>query len=296
MNQPPKAESITHLHLASCINTLLSNDDKLRSKKCIRILDAGCGNGKFIAYLTSILGHLQPSKDFIIHGFDIVDHGVQRDGFIGKAISLLSSSHPQINWSKNIHALCAGDPWNFNEDEFDFVISNQVLEHVVDKDSFFKEINASLVAGGYSIHLAPLKHCVQEGHIFIPFAHRFRSFTALLGYITFMSRLGIGKFRREGLPTGETLNDWSLRHSDYIYFWTNYASESEILDYCRNSRLRADFRFSLEFYTSKIREILKLKPKHLYSYRDRGFLDSLSIKLLRYISSVTLVCKKENTY
>jgi len=291
-----KPESITHLHLASCINSLLINDRRLYLKKCILILDAGCGNGKLISYLTSILGHLQPNKDFVIHGFDIVDHGVQRDGFIGETVGMLSILHPHIDWSKRIHALSADDSWNFNTEDFDFILSNQVLEHVADKQSFFRNINAKLVAGGYSVHLAPLKHCIQEGHIFIPFAHRFRSFAGLCGYISFMSRLGFGNFPRQSGPNGVTLKDWSERHADYIYFWTNYATESETLDYCRKNRLRADFRFSLEFYTSKLREIFKLGPKYVYRYRDRGFFDLFIIKLLRYISSVTLVCKKDNTY
>lgn len=284
------------MHLASCINTLLSHDEKLSSQKCIRILDAGCGNGRLISYLTSALTYLQPGKDFIIHGFDVVDHGVQRDGFINQSIGMLKISHPHIDWEGRIHALSADEPWSFDVEDFDIIISNQVLEHVVDKEVFFGNIHDTLADGGYSVHLAPLKHCIQEGHIFIPFAHRFRSFAALCGYITLMSRLGFGKFWREGKPGGVALNDWSERHADYIYFWTNYSTESETLDFCRKSRLRADFRFSMEFYTSKIRNIFKLKPKFVYNYRDRGFLDLVSVKILRYISSVTLVCKRENRY
>ena len=83
---------------------------------------------------------------------------------------------------------------------------------------------------------------------------------------------------------------------DYIYFWTSYASEGETLDLARESQLRASFRFSSEFYLSKLRQQLGLHLKERYKVHRSALLDSIAIKLLRYLSSVTLVCEKRNSY
>lgn len=297
----PKAESITHQHILTCINTLLINDKNFRSGDCIRILDAGCGNGRLIRYLQVSLPMLHPDKVFAIHGFDVVDHGVQKLGFIQQTVKMLSSSHidTDIDWQKRIHAFSQDENWNFGSEKFNFIVSNQVLEHVANKDKFFHNVHENLENGGYSIHLAPLSHIIWEGHIFLPWAHKFRSFSALYGYIRLMSRLGFGKFRQQrnrDIPIDTDRDVYSQRHADYIFFLTSYSSEAESLDVCRRNNLRADFRFSLEFFTSKARQLIGLHPNFVYAFREAGFFDSISIKFLRYLSSVTLVCKKHNTY
>lgn len=290
------AESITHAHILTVINTIVNQEDDFRNSNNIRILDAGCGNGKLIKYLNSNLHLLHPETDFIIHGYDVIDHGVQSDGFLSQTICMLSEADNTIDWGSRIHAIGKDDVWRFVEQKFDFIISNQVLEHIYNKNLFFRNVSDNLKNDGYSIHLAPLKHVIYEGHIYLPWAHRIRNYSALLGYIKLMSRIGFGKFRRHHKVLGCTLQNYSERHADYMYFWTSYANESETLDVARNNQLRADFRYSLEFYTSKLRQIFGVSPKYLYRFRECGFWDAIFIKILRYISSVTLILKKSNKY
>lgn len=285
--------SITHLHLLSVINTLL---DENQNNSKIRILDAGCGNGKLISYLHSCLPILRPNIDFFISGFDVQDHGVQSQGFIQETTERLKNIHPEIEWESRIHTIQANNKWVFANEKFDFIISNQVLEHVHDKSFFFSNVSDALVENGYSIHLAPLKHVIHEGHIHLPLAHRITNFTALKGYIRLLSQLGFGKFKAHNKATRCTLDDYAERHADYIYFWTNYATESETLRFARSNGLRADFQFSTEFFTSKINQLIKGSTSCKYRKRNYGFFDVIFIKLFRYISSVTLVCKKANKY
>ncbi len=293
MNQLPKAESITHQHILCVINTLIIQKN---TKDTIRILDAGCGNGKLIAYLHICLHLLHSDKIFHISGYDVQDHGVQSEGFLVEAVNRLSTMIPAVNWAERINTIQTIDQWTFVTKKYDFIISNQVLEHVYDKDLFFSNISSNLIDGGHSVHLAPLKHVVHEGHIFLPWAHRIRNFSSLYGYIRFMSSIGFGKFRKHQKETGCSLNEYSERHADYIYFWTNYSSEAETIDFARRNGMRADFRFSFEFFTSKIRQILKIKRRNIYKPREYGFIDAILVKQLRYLSSVTLVCTKKNTY
>jgi SAM-dependent methyltransferase len=285
--------SVTHLHLLSVVNTLI---DEKHNDSTIRILDAGCGNGRLISYLHSCLPILRPNLEFVISGYDVQDHGVQAQGFIQETTERLKSLHPETDWESRIHAIPANSKWEFATEKFDFIISNQVLEHVHDKAFFFSNVSKALIEGGYSIHLAPLKHVIHEGHIHLPWAHRITNFTALYGYIRLLSQLGLGKFRAHNKATRCTLDQYAERHADYIYFWTSYATESETLRLARSNGLRADFRFSIEFFTSKLLQLIGRAPTYKYRIRDYGFFDVIFIKPLRYLSSVTLVCKKANRY
>lgn len=262
----------------------------------IRILDAGCGNGKLISYLHRSLHVLHPDKIFHLSGFDVYDHGVQSEGFIQRAVDSLSSSVPNIDWVSRIYSIQATDGWSFGTEKFDIIVSNQVMEHVHDKDHFFSNVRANLADGGYSLHLAPLRHIIHEGHIYLPWAHRLKNFDLLYGYIRLMSTLGLGKFKGHHRATGCSLREFSERHADYMYFWTSYSSESETLHFARKNGLRADFRFSLEFFSSKLRQVFRRPPRYTYTFREFGLMDAVLVKILRYLSSVTLVCRKKNIY
>lgn len=293
MNNLPKAESITHQHILSVINTIILNT---KTPGLVRILDAGCGNGKLIAYLHKSLHQLHSDKEFHISGYDVQDHGVQAAGFLEKTAERLSNEIPEIDWTERIYAIQANDEWSFAKNKYNFVISNQVLEHVHNKDMFFANISRNMVDGGHSIHLAPLIHIIHEGHIFLPWAHRIKNYSALYGYIRALSWLGIGKFRAHKKETNCTLDEYAERHADYMHFWTAYSTEDETLSSARRNGLRADFRFSIDFYMAKIRSLLNLSRTLDYKYRNIGIYDAISVKLLRYISSVTLVCEKSNKY
>jgi SAM-dependent methyltransferase len=186
--------------------------------------------------------------------------------------------------------------WSFEPESFDFIVSNQVLEHVSDKAAFFRNVYRSLKNRGYSFHLAPLRHCVHEGHIWIPFAHRLQSFDALVGYIKFFSSLGIGKYPIHRRDTGVSIEDYSRRHADYMLFCTSYASQSETLAAARKAGLRGDFRYTWHFYALKLRQILRLKPPCTYPTKTSALRNGIAIRLLRYVSSVTLTLQKANDY
>jgi len=183
--------------------------------------------------------------------------------------------------------------WPFESDFFDYVISNQVLEHVWDHNHFFKEHSRVLKKGGCGVHLFPLIHYIYEGHLLIPFVHRISDWHLLNGFIKFMSKIGFGKYRRDLV----SLDEFSERHADYMTFYTNYLSYSELMAVVKQAQLRPSLKYTVDFYLHKLRQVLKLEQiVDLGASRQSGILYWLTNHLLKYISCITLFVDKENKY
>lgn len=64
------------------------------------------------------------------------------------------------------------EKWPFDDDEFDVVVSNQVLEHMSNTDHFFKESSRIMKSGGYGIistpNLSSLHNIIQLIFTFQP--------------------------------------------------------------------------------------------------------------------------------
>jgi len=291
----PAASSMTHVHLLACVNTELTTATSTPGR-VLRILDAGCGNGRLIAYLHACLSRLHPECTIELYGFDVVDHGVQQTGFIQRTVDDLRLQHSEVDWSDRIRAIGSDEAWPFADATIDLVVSNQVLEHVKDHGTFFSELHRVLVRGGKAIHLFPLKHYIYEGHLHLPWVHRIRSHDLRIAYIALLSRLGLGKYPAHRNDQQVTVETFSERHADYMAFWTNYVTESEAHAFAQRAGLRTAFRYTAEFYAQKVRSMVRLPQTLRYRARHRGLWDSASVKILRYVSSVTLTCEKENCY
>jgi len=124
-------------------------------------------------------------------------------------------------------------------------MSNQVLEHVHDKRNFFSNTQRVLKEGGYFVALNPLKHCIHEGHIYLPWAHRLGLYSSLWRYISLCSLIRLGRFPSHNKETQMGREGFAERHADYIWFWTSYSCEKETLKLAQEQGLRASFSFSL---------------------------------------------------
>lgn len=288
-----QSKSLTHVHIYNCIATIV-HSQKIDAP--IKILDAGCGNGELISYLYRSFQENFPLLKIDIYGFDVIDHGVQSTGYGIKTLALLEELASSTNWKERIQFFTIEEKWRYESNYFDFIVSNQVLEHVQDKQRFFINIYHCLKNNGYSFHLAPLVHCVHEGHIWIPFAHRIKSYDFLFSYIKMCSILRIGKYNSHHRATGVTLDEYTRRHADYMMFWTSYSSQAHTLDIARKAGLRCDFGFTKEFYFIKILQLLRIQLPLLYRSKQSAFVNAISIKILRYVSSVTLTLQKGNDY
>lgn len=146
-------ESATYLHIFNCILSLSKE-----KRKDIKILDAGCGSGGLLRYLLS--------EGFDVYGYDITGAGYD--------VNFYESIKLKIGESQalRVKLIDYRDNIPFPDESFDFVISNQVVEHVNDFNHFYTENKRVLKRHGSMIHCFPIKNIIVEPHLFLPLIHR----------------------------------------------------------------------------------------------------------------------------
>jgi SAM-dependent methyltransferase len=279
---------VAYNHLFGVVN---AEFQKLSDLKVIRILEIGCGNGELLAHLVANTRRVLPSATFECFGFDVHDFGTQSEELIRHSIEFLSQLFPDIPWSERISAISVGDAWPYPDSFFDLIVSNHVLEHVEDHAFVFSEIRRTLKEDRSSVHLFPLKHSIHEGHLHLPFAHWFGTHDMLIWYIKFMSRLGLGKYNAKA-----DLDEWAERHADFVFHFTNYITCGELIRLAKASHLRLSFKYTADFYTCKLRSLLRLQPRACYSTERWALLDWCAAALFKYIHSVTVTLEKKEIF
>jgi SAM-dependent methyltransferase len=163
------------------------------------ILDFGCGNGAAVveerANGLNVLG-CDMSSSLDTAPKDLIERGVLR------AIDVSNYRIP------------------FENDEFDMVVSNQVLEHVQNYEEAFREIRRVLKPGGISIHIFPSRYTPVEPHIYVPLATFIRS----MNWLKLWAYIGIRNEYQKDLPSRRVaeLNEQYLRRC------TKYLTKSEL--------------------------------------------------------------------
>jgi SAM-dependent methyltransferase len=108
----------------------------------------------------------------------------------------------------------------FGDNTFDFVFSEQVLEHVQNWMEAITEIKRVLKPGGFSLHFFPSRLRPIESHVFVPFASVFRGYA----YLALWAFLGIRNSYQGQLSWKEVANT----NFEYLRTRTNYLSKMEI--------------------------------------------------------------------
>jgi len=173
-----------------------------------RILDYGCGQA---AVVTAGLEH-----GLDIYGADVFyggGHGhreeVTRRGLLEKRVFEIKEGRTP-----------------FEDRSFDFVMHNQVFEHVPDLDETLKEIRRILKPDGTMLSLFPSSDVIREGHCGIPLAHWFRR-GSRLRYLWLLGarRLGMGMFHGDKTP-----EQWAQDFARWLEDWCYYRSRREIIE------------------------------------------------------------------
>lgn len=191
----PLAESMTHQHIAAVINSFLGYQPRTG---VLRVLDVGCGDGHLLSHIQSALPVLRPTLSFELHGMDVSDAGQQVAGYFKRTMSLLKARHPEIDWLDRLRLVTAVDRWPYEDGYFDFITSNQVMEHVVDHHFVFSEIRRCLRQGGVSVNLFPVREVLWEGHAYMPLVHLVRDVSRRERLMLFFAKMGFTKhYHRE---------------------------------------------------------------------------------------------------
>ncbi len=290
--------STTHLHIYAIINTIIKYKFLPLKKITVRLLDVGCGDGVLLSCLAHELPKKNPGISFEFFGLDVIDSQVQKEGYFDKTIYRLQTKSPDINWKNQLTLISSKDKWPFPDDFFDLIFSNQVMEHVFDQTLLLNEIKRTMQYKGYSFHQYPLKHYIYEGHLYIPFVHKFSSYSTTYHFIRWSSFLGIGKYKwhkRQGLDAD--IKGYAERHADYLAFQVNYQTQKQITATAKKCGLKASFDFTYLYYKQKLRLLFRLKPIEVYHKSDmQAWKNSFYFFFLKYIEGITLILRKEDIY
>ena len=164
-----------------------------------RILDLGCGNGDTVWQY-------------------------RQDGYqtFGCDFSFKSGQHTgHLETSGIIRHI---DPEDyrlpFDDESFDVVLTDQVLEHVQDYSATLAEMRRVMKRGAVSLHLFPGRYRPVEVHVGVPFASLIQSHT----WLYLWALLGIRRPAQRGLSAAVV----AQQNVDYLTGNTNYLTRRQL--------------------------------------------------------------------
>jgi SAM-dependent methyltransferase len=170
----------------------------------VRVLDYGCGAGEIIQLLKA--------REIDAFGCDTF--------YAAATYSELESS----DLFGTIILEMVDNKIPFEDNYFDFLVSNQVIEHVEDLDLTLAEFQRVLKPGGQILTIFPDKSVWREVHCDIPFLHWFPKGSNLRVYYAFLLRsIGLGSFKGDKSPM-----QWSQDICIWLDKWTYYRTPAEI--------------------------------------------------------------------
>ena len=166
------------------------------------VLDYGCGKGDIVRLLRDA-GLEAFGVEKFYAGSDIRE-AVEATGLAGDIIRELESD----------------GRIPFADASFDFVVSNQVFEHIEDLQPVVDEIARVLKPGGKLLCLFPTLGTLREVHCGVPIAHWFPKRSRLAYYWLLMFRkLGFG-YHKAGKPARQWAGDFLVWLADFTHYRT----------------------------------------------------------------------------
>jgi len=151
------SKGTTPYHLSTLLN-LVRSYEKESGKDTVRILDHGCGNGLTNLYLLAL-------------GYQGV-FGINIGGDCEKWNRLFSE---EFGIEERRFVIYDGATMPFDDNTFDIVFSQQVIEHVHDDvlDAYYLEEHRVLKNNGYAYHQVPHRLTPYDSHTRLWFVHYF---------------------------------------------------------------------------------------------------------------------------
>ena len=276
--------STTHVHILAAITAELA---RRTTSGPTRILDIGCGDGRLLGHL-----HRELGDEIELWGFDVADSGHVTDRFPASTIEYLEGVDPTVTWSERIHCLTVGDPWPFPDGFFTASYSNQVLEHIFELDDFMVQVERTLRAGGFSVHVAPLRRVLWEFHLNLPIIHWFRSGDTRRGLATLFTRIGLGRLSRQWDVTAWDTAAYAEMLSHHQQLACSYNSWRGLADAAKSARLEPSHRYTDRYYLQKLRALTGKEPQPRYESDPSWVRESIGFAVLPSVSNATIVFEK----
>jgi SAM-dependent methyltransferase len=170
----------------------------------VRVLDYGCGAGKVVKALQE--------RNIDASGCDVFYEGGDYSAHIDPSVKPGSIRRME------------SDAIPFDEGTFDYVITDQVMEHVENLDVVLAEIARVLKPGGRILSMFPDKGVWREGHCGIPLLHKFpKNSEARIYYAALLRVIGFGHHTEN-----KTAMQWSRDFCSWLDDWTHYRSLDDI--------------------------------------------------------------------
>lgn len=124
---------LNYLQFRRAIKIFQYFSDIMHSNKQLKVLDLGCGDGRF----TSFLGEFADT--------DAIE-------LSEKAVETAKKNHPHVNFFQG-----SALDFEFEVEKYHVVISQEVIEHIEDQEGYMEVCSRVLKKGGYLIMTTPNK-------------------------------------------------------------------------------------------------------------------------------------------
>ena len=166
------------------------------------VLDYGCGAGEIVAAIRARGGQA--------FGVEIFYAGANSRE-VAQTRGLLDDAIREIGTDGRIP---------FDDNSFDFVVCNQVFEHIEDLDPVILEISRVLKPGGRFLCLFPTWGIIREVHCGVPIVHWLPKCTKLRYYWLLLFRtLGFGYHKEQ-----KSRQQWAADFANWLRKYTYYRS------------------------------------------------------------------------
>jgi SAM-dependent methyltransferase len=257
----------------------------------VRILDFGCGDGRLLGHVLGSLSALRPTIRFQAFGLDVSDAGQQEAGYFDQTRHYLEGQFPTIDWAERLLLINTHDEWPYPDKSFDFITSNQVLEHVSNHDVVFGQIHRCLRPGGVSVNVFPVREVLWEGHACMPLVHRVRDVDARAKLILLFARIGFRRhYHREMQRRGwRSLGEFARVFARVLETDTNYLTVNQLCEAAERCGLKISFTYTKDLFSAKALSYLGQRPSR---YADLGLFESIGFFLGKHLASVTVLLRK----
>lgn len=229
------------------------------------ILDYGCGAGEVVT--------IGREHGLNIFGAEVFFEGSRVRPIVEKS-GLLGTTIMEIVDGK----------LDFPDNYFDFVVCNQVWEHVEDLDTVLIEVNRVIKPGGTMLSLFPSREIWHEAHCGIPFLHRFsKSSRFRYPYALWLRRIGLG-FHKDQWGSPEQWTRHKLQWLDKYCFYRDRNTIEDLFSQYFSVKYIEDDYIKNRLGKSRLKVLIPLVKI--------PFLKEIMIELLRRLSGLVIITTK----